>query len=322
MSVNIGTSDFTINGVFTMSYRDVPAAASAHLRNCPNTASIEQRVSSFVAGGFPQADAVNVVDAVCRWGGRIGAFISALVRNNNAAGDICTRLRAAYSAASPRDALREVIQLRWLNISFGSKLLRFLSPSARVVLDRILRDKLAYPLTSTGYSNICPDCSKVAARLTKLRLNNPLAAAYKQAGLSNPRNSNATWWAADVEMALFAEARGWSNTGTWSHPHQQPPGVIPQVRGPLQKTASAFESFWSWLELNQRASTLDGRSHVSGRVDADCLVITSSHNKSYTIMKATVAKYCTDALEARFEGQIGNRRWVAALLLTHLAEER
>ena len=87
----------------------------------------------------------------------------------------------------------------------------------------------------------------------------------------------------------------------------------------LHSTNPAFNGFWDWLRTERLVPTLAGQSTVKGCTDSKQLYITTSNNEEISpILKVTVAKYCTESLEKRFEGLEANIRWVAAFLKEYL----
>lgn len=217
MSVVLYVKDFCINGRFNMDYADVPFAVAAHLAHCPGTACVEAHSASYAAAGFLPAQTPVLVDAICRWGGKIGPYISTRVRSGNTPAAISGCLKASYSSLTPQAAISQIIKLRSLAISFGSKHLRMMRPWDRVVLDRILAGRLGYALDPSGYATICSDCLAIANMLTSQAHINPVHSAYARARLPNPRRNSTVWWPADIETALFAESvfPAWSRKGTW-----------------------------------------------------------------------------------------------------------
>ncbi|MGB3717789.1 MAG: hypothetical protein WA996_25490 [Candidatus Promineifilaceae bacterium] len=92
--------------------------------------------------------------------------------------------------------LEEVIRINGLSISFGSKHLRFLRPDKCPVLDSVIGSGLGYPESTAGYRLYAADCQEVCEKL----LSN---------GIVNPsRRKEGRWFAADVDMALFAFLQG------------------------------------------------------------------------------------------------------------------
>jgi hypothetical protein len=172
-----------------------------HLDRAPGTRDLEATGWELVTRGFPEADLENFVRNVCIWGGYPG--IAGRILKNNHLGTI----RVAFLNASEvldsnmpdtAAALRSVNQIHTLGqVSFASKHLRFLWPNACPVLDSVISSSLGYSMTTTGYSQFCRDCSQISETLRNLGMVNPM------------QREEDGWFAADVEMALFAGLNGW-----------------------------------------------------------------------------------------------------------------
>jgi hypothetical protein len=136
-----------------------PDLARKHRKLCPDTPDVEALGLKFVLDGFPEADVINFVRRVCRWGGYAG--IAGRVSRDARPPAISAALRAGYNLAiggSPGNGLRAINGLRGLGISFASKHLRFLIPQSAVVLDSVISGRLGYSMSIEGYESFLADC--------------------------------------------------------------------------------------------------------------------------------------------------------------------
>jgi hypothetical protein len=159
-----------------------------------NTLSLEIEAKQLLTSDFSRQQLSGFIRSVCAWGGYPGT--AARVLEQNAWLDIQAQFDIAIAALilDPPDiqsALRAVVRVRHLGLSFASKHLRLLRPDVCPVLDSTLSEKLDYPLDIRGYQRFSEDCQKVAVLLQRLRVRNPLG---RDGGI---------WYPADVEMALF-----------------------------------------------------------------------------------------------------------------------
>lgn len=177
--------------------RDFSKALLRNVHAFLETRPVELKAAALIAGDFPAADCIAFLEAVCLWGNRAGT--AALVKKKNTE----TEIRNAFSDACDHlqndrltDALTSVIRLKGLDVSFGSKHLRMLSPTKAVVLDSIIALGLGYNRTPDGYTKFLEDC--VAIRDL---LNGPT-------GSPNPIDLAGSWRLCDVEMAIYSKLRG------------------------------------------------------------------------------------------------------------------
>ena len=158
------------------------------------TLSLEVEAKRLLTANFSHQQLSDFIRGVCAWGGYPGT--AERVLEQNAWSDIQGHFGKAIAALSldPPDiksALRAVVRVRHLGLSFASKHLRLLRPDVCPVLDSTLSENLGYPLDSRGYQRFSEDCQKVAALLQRLGVHNPLG------------RDDGKWYPADVEMALF-----------------------------------------------------------------------------------------------------------------------
>ncbi len=134
------------------------------------------------------------IRGVCQWGKR--PKTAERVLRGNPWPELQRRFERAIDALAGdapnlQFALRQLVKIRYLGVSFASKHLRLLRPDLCPVLDSLLSQKLGYPLKARGYRRFARDCRRVAQALERHRVKNPV-----------PR-PDGTWFAADVEMALY-----------------------------------------------------------------------------------------------------------------------
>ena len=158
------------------------------------TLSLEAEARQLMAAGFSRKQLSDFIRGVCAWGGYPGT--AERVLEQNAWSDIQGQFGKAKAALSldPPDvqsALRSLVRVRHLGLSFASKHLRLLRPDVCPVLDSTLSETLGYPLDSRGYQRFSEDCQKAAALLQRQGVRNPLG------------RDGGKWYPADVEMALF-----------------------------------------------------------------------------------------------------------------------
>jgi hypothetical protein len=92
-----------------------------------------------------------------------------------------------------QEAITKIIEIKSLNVSFGSKHLKFLAPKHAVVLDSIISEHLGYPRTKEGYAEFLQDCFGLRDILNAKGI--------------RPSATQAKWRVSDVEMALFMEVK-------------------------------------------------------------------------------------------------------------------
>ena len=127
----------------------------------------------------------DFIKAVCNWGGYSG--IAGGVIKNNDGTKLRDAFRSAHSHANAGDdlsAIKSLLELNGLAVSFASKHLKFLAPENAVVLDSIISKRLGYELTPNGYQAFLNDCRRILERA-------------KACG------GREGWRVSDIEMAIF-----------------------------------------------------------------------------------------------------------------------
>jgi hypothetical protein len=173
-----------------------PGLVDKHLAAVHETRELEHEAAILAAEGFNEPDLEPFIRRVCRWGGYVG--LAGRIVKQNPTSTIRQQFLSALRMLDedPPDvqgALQEVNLIRQLGRpSFASKHLRFFRPDLCPVLDNIIAQRLQYEYDSGGYRQFSQDCLRVAE-------------ALQARGLENPMNrEDGRWFAADVEMALFA----------------------------------------------------------------------------------------------------------------------
>ena len=178
-----------------------------HLCTVPETRDLEREGARLRAVDFSEPDLERFVRRVCKWGGYAGT--AGRVINQNPSTKISEQFRSANSALEMNPpnvtgALREINRIKHLGRpSFASKHLRCLRPDVCPILDSIVSEKLNYAYNVRGYGQLSKDCLRVAEALQALGIPNPM---HREQG---------SWYAADVEMALFAHLKGMQGSTNW-----------------------------------------------------------------------------------------------------------
>jgi hypothetical protein len=178
---------------------DIPALVQRHLSTVSATRELEQGAQDLLAQGFPPHALQAFIRHVCKWGGYAG--VAGRILKHNALVQIRTSFQNALACLElptpdVEKALTQINTIHGLGKpSFASKHLRFLCPALCPVLDSLLSRKLAYRYDARGYGRFAGDCLSIAKTLQECEADNPVARA------------NGRWYAADVEMALFALLR-------------------------------------------------------------------------------------------------------------------
>jgi hypothetical protein len=169
---------------FTIRIDELNDLLSDFIRKEPSTTRIEEQAQRLVKSKFQLAELRNFIKAVCSWGGYSG--IAGRVIKNNDGAKLRDAFRSAHSHANAGDdlaAIRSLLDLNGLAVSFASKHLKFLAPENAVVLDSIISKRLGYELTPNGYQAFLNDCRRILER----------AKASGREG----------WRVSDIEMAIF-----------------------------------------------------------------------------------------------------------------------
>ncbi len=98
---------------------------------------------------------------------------------------------AYFAIPMPVIDFPQLLTVRFLDVSFASKHLRFLRPDICPVFDSYLHDALPYTLDASGYSDFANDCAWLAHQLGANQIPNPR------------QRAGGVWFAADVEGAIY-----------------------------------------------------------------------------------------------------------------------
>jgi hypothetical protein len=196
MAVKITNSAIIIG--FVLQPSDFTRLVKDHLDEWVGTRELEYEASRLRAAGFSEEQLESFIQRVCKWGNWPG--IAGRVLKNNDLLMIRRQFIGATNALNSdipdvQSALRRIKQIHSLGTSFASKHLRFLRPDVCPVLDSIISNNLGYASDEYGYKRFSDDCLRIAETL-------------EQHGVANPMGrESGTWFAADVEMALFTYLR-------------------------------------------------------------------------------------------------------------------
>jgi len=177
-----------------MPLADFPQLLTDFLNENPDTPQIETLAAQLAQSNFPAHSMDDFVTRVCEWGGQQGIRILSRILRHNTDTEIADALRNAFSSLGQGhlvDALTYVDKLRFLDVSFASKHLRFLRPDICPVFDSYLHDALPYTLDASGYSDFANDCAWLARQLGANQIPNPR------------QRAGGVWFAADVEGAIY-----------------------------------------------------------------------------------------------------------------------
>lgn len=168
---------------------EVPKLLAQHRSEYSDTQDVEQRAKRLIAASGSR----EFVASVCKWGGG-QRLVSRICKDGDA-----TIARSATEAIEEGDvtlAIGELINLRYLGLSFASKVARFLAPDKCVVLDRVIRCRIGYVESSEGYTEFLQDCFQL---LHMLRTSRDLDASFRDLRVC------------DVEAAVFMKAKEKNN---------------------------------------------------------------------------------------------------------------
>lgn len=192
------------NKTIVVGYDEIPIQGAPnlvrrHLRVYPGTIELELDGYNLIKSYFNSEKLIKFINDVCNWGRYSG--ISGRVLRNNTIEEIQVRfadaldiLNADYSDVSL--ALKQIIKINGLSISFGSKHLRFIRPDICSILDSIISEELSYPLDTNGFKKYTSDCIEIGLILERERIINPM-------------NRGGRWFAGDVDMVVFAHINRW-----------------------------------------------------------------------------------------------------------------
>jgi hypothetical protein len=176
--------------------QDFPNLLHEFVRREPDTRTIEQQARQLIEGRFNERELEPFIKAVCRWGGYAGVA-GKVRRYHPTTAELRSHFQDAYSKvvlSEDREAIKCLLRIKGLAVSFASKHLKSLAPDRAVVLDSIISARLGYPRTPEGYERFVGDCRSILARIAS-------------DGLSYPGYGPAGWRVSDVEMAIYQKLR-------------------------------------------------------------------------------------------------------------------
>ncbi len=200
MSITIKNNSICIGNNFVIEMEDFPKHYErfGKVDTGDTTAGIENEGTSLLKDGLDDMQRINdFVRSVFDWGGNSGNRVRGNLDRYQKEEGITKEEFAKVVADSARmlkngdleAAINNIISIKGLDISYGSKILRMLSPEQVGVYDSILEGELSYPFDAEGFVQFCADCKAVADELKKL-------------GIKSHRE-NGEWFVADVEAVIF-----------------------------------------------------------------------------------------------------------------------
>jgi hypothetical protein len=141
---------------------ELPGLRDRHKKNYPGAKDREKEAKSVIQNGFKSVQTMQFIENVCRWGK--GDRLIPEFKRNNTPKEVCATLREAWTSVCSEDVVEAVTQIQTLHQlgqAFASKVLRFMSPTKAVILDRVIRTHLGYAATPTGYRDFLADCKNI-----------------------------------------------------------------------------------------------------------------------------------------------------------------
>ena len=196
--IEFGPDGVTVDAKY-VPYGEVPDCVRTHLARVPRTLEIEAMAKELSGHGFQESEVAAFVRAVCTWGGYAG--IAGRVLRDNSLHEVATSFRDALrDLESGVDvAVRRVLALRQLGVSFASKHLRFLAPQACSILDSKMAAAAEFASNPRGLAQYSALCMSLSERLQARQIEDPV------------QRPGGRWYPADVDMALFAITRCWTS---------------------------------------------------------------------------------------------------------------
>ncbi len=192
----------TISGGFAVVHvalrpEEVPCLLKKHAKEFADTDLDPQKIEAFarevVSNGFNREGAKELLLMVCEWGR--GHRNLKRVNEFNDAEDVAKIMKASFCHAMAEcyaTALKTMRQLKRIGRSFASKLLRFLLPERAVIMDSVIRTRLGYPDSDSGYVEFRDECQNL---LDKIREHHAR------------KDESCTFRICDIEAALYTKIR-------------------------------------------------------------------------------------------------------------------
>lgn len=176
---------------------EVPSLLKSHAAEFSDTKLDSRKIEAFaievVCSDFNGEGPKDLLLMVCKWGrghrnlGRVEEF--------NDAENVARIMKASFCYAKAEDyatALKTMRQLKRIGRSFASKLLRFLLPEHAVIMDSVIRTRLGYPDSDSGYVEFRNECQMLLDRIREHHAR---------------KDESCTYRICDIEAALYTKIR-------------------------------------------------------------------------------------------------------------------
>jgi hypothetical protein len=184
------------------SLSSIPHYADLHLHTVPGTLQLEAQAQKLITGNFDPGRLRDFITEVHRWGGSM-RNVNKVLNNAKRETFILAFNNLMASPTQIESALKAVLTINGLGPSYGSKHLRFLCPQYCPILDNTIWECFRYPWNAEGYRLLHQDVMQVARTLEKNQINNPVI------------RSGFKWYAADVDLAIFAFLQNQARKTGW-----------------------------------------------------------------------------------------------------------
>ena len=158
---------------FTLDPHDINGYLKRHTPEYDKIRVLEDKGIRLIEDDFPDESTREFVKDVCLWGRGHRNVKRVIDKQNNTPSEMVTALREGYKEANKgnvADGVARIAKLKWLRISYASKILRCLLPDRTVILDSVIRVKLGYAETRNGYDEFLTDCHTLFDALQPLNL--------------------------------------------------------------------------------------------------------------------------------------------------------
>lgn len=181
---------------------DYPDLVQLHLDKVAGTIELENYAQELMSAGLPQTMLEQFIRKVHSWGGSHRNLPKVLSYDYR---DCFMEAVTALNSEHPEieKAFRYINLINGLGVSYGSKHLRFLRPDICPVLDNNIWKEFKYHWNEKGYKNLCDDVMEIAKSLVKNGIRNPV------------QRAGGKWFAADIDMAVFAYLQHRAKKSGW-----------------------------------------------------------------------------------------------------------
>jgi|GEM_PF-6224521 len=176
---------------------EVPPLLERHAEEFAETDLDPPKIEAFarevVDNGFNGEGPKDLLLMVCEWGRGDRNF--GRVEDLNDAEDVARIMEASFSHAERQDyanALKSMCEIKQIGRSFASKVLRFLLPGHAVIMDSVIRTRLGYPDSDSGYVEFRDECQMLLDMIRKHHADN---------------GEQCTHRICDIEAALYTKIR-------------------------------------------------------------------------------------------------------------------